>query len=1278
MMADKITDLVKDMQSDFVIIVGGGSNNHAMIDILRKKFNRLDIPVNADCFEALGAAVWASEHHCKPLLADTDKLLIKSVNSFNVHKPLADALALVDFKESLRGQVVSGDECVLGLDVGSTTTKAVLMRRSDLLILSSVYLRTNGDPVNASVECYKSIRAQLGSIQVIITGLGVTGSGRQIAGLHALTENIINEIIAHATAATHFDNDVDTIFEIGGQDAKYTYLTGGVPSDYAMNEACSAGTGSFLEESAKESLNIATEMIGPLALEGKKPPNFTDQCSAFISSDIKIAAQEGIGKNDILGGLVYSIGLNYLNRVKGSRPVGKKVFMQGGVCYNKAVPVAVASLMNTRIIVPPDPGLTGAYGVALEVDNRIKLGISEKKTFDLDQLISREAVKESSFTCNGGKEKCDRKCQISRMRIEGTVYPFGGVCNKYYNLRLNREVDAETFDYVALRQKLLYEKYGVRAVDVTTNADRPSRTVGIIKSFLTHSFYPLYSNFFNRLGFKVILSDDIDPDGLSRIESAFCLPAEISHGSFMSLLKKKPDYLFLPHIAQIEVKNVPTYSKSCVFVQGEPYYLKATFRKEIEQSAAVVLSPVLHMDKGYEAEEQKLVDMAKKMGIGERISREAYRFACEQQRAFEIELLEHGERALAYLDKNKDTFGIILFGRPYNAFTGDANMGIPHKVASRGYLIIPHDMLPVANYTVHHKMFWGMGQKLMKAAQFVKEKENLFGFYITNFSCGPDSFLLGYFRRYMQEKPSLTLELDQHTADAGIDTRIEAAVDIIIRYRRLTRPEPQEKTFVQASIVSNGNILMVRSSDGKEYPLTHETVEVIIPSMGRYSSEGMAAVFRGIGINAKCLPIPDKDILLEGRKNTSCKECLPYILTTGALVTYLNNRENENKVTVYFMVTGGGPCRLGQYCTTMEHLIEKNKIRNAVVLPMTDENGYGGMGTRTLLKGWQLILIADIFSDIRSMLAATASDKRFAVAELENCWKDILAYFEGRFSVRLSSLLSSIACRLAKIPLSKEPEMVPVVSLIGEIFVRREEFSRQSTVDYLEKNGFMVRVAPTAEYMCYSNYVVNTGLGERVFTLKEQIKMKLTSQIQEWWEWRIKSILAGSKLYKFEMIEVDKTIKGVAHLINENFRGETVLTVGLGLREILHDSCGILSIGPFGCMPSRVAEAILKREMNVDGKKRMPGWEKKVLSYSAIEKFPFMSIETDGTPFTQLVEANMEAFVLQARRVHEHLLSVKMHKSEKKLLKNSFRWYELVLGNGQSALSGRAKIRKNG
>lgn len=1250
MIVEKIGGLIKGMPCDRVAVIGGGALNRAMVGILREQVGQLDVPEQAAVFEAYGAALWALEHPCVAPPEDPEKLFRDSNRrSFQVHAPLAEARSLVEYKQGVGDTSREGDECILGLDVGSTTTKAALVRRRDSAMLASVYLRTNGDPVGASRSCYRSIRDQVAGVDVSIVGLGVTGSGRQIAGLHALSETVINEIIAHATAAAHFDPEVDTIFEIGGQDAKYTLLTGGVPSDYAMNEACSAGTGSFLEESAWESLNVKMEDIAELAVQGASPPNFRDECAAFISSDIKLAGQEGIGRNDILAGLVYSICMNYLNRVKGARPVGKKVFMQGGVCYNGAVPIAMAALMKTPIVVPPDPGLMGAYGVALEVDRRLEAGSASPARFDLDELVARKAVNEGSFVCRGGKEKCDRKCEIARVRIAGKVYPFGGICDRYYNLRLHKDIAAGELDLVAERQRLL-ERFSDIGADPYTDAGFPfQRTVGLNRSFLSHSLLPLFSSFFSRLGFRVLYPDSVAGPGLSRIEAQYCLPAQLAHGAFLNLLEQKPDYIFLPHIMQLPVPNVPTFSRTCVFVQGEPYYLRTTFREELESSPTALLTPILMLEQGYERAEQTMVDMAAQMGVDRELACEAYRHACARQREFEQSLKERGRRALEQLAQTPERWGVVLFGRPYNAFAPEANMGVAHKVASRGFTIIPHDMLPADQYPVDRKMFWAMGQKIMKAARFVKEHDSLFGFYITSFSCGPDSFLLGYFRTLMDAKPSLTLELDQHTASAGIDTRVEAALDIMDSWRRMGggKRETQRRHYRPARVILEDQVKAV-SSDGGTYPLTDSRVEVALPSMGQFSAPGLAAVLRGEGIAAKVLPVADKDVLLEARKNASCKECLPYLVLLGSLLTYLKQPRHPDTVTLFFMPTGGGPCRLGQYCRALEQVIHRHRLRNVAVLTVTDENGYAGMGKGALLRAWKSIVAADVFEDIRNMVKVAAKHPAAAAKEVDACWRELLSYFEGRLTVRFGALLSMVSKRLARIPLARDPRGVPVVSLVGEYYVRKDVFSRMNLVEYLQAEGFMVKVAPAMEYMMYGNRNISAGLQEGDISNQDRLAVRVRAYIFEWWERRIKRALSGSRVYHYETVDIERTIGGVAHILDHNFRGETILTVGSGLREILDHSCGVIAIGPFGCMPSRMAEAMLRREMNVAGKRRIPGWKERVEPFNDLENFPFLSIETDGSAFPQIIVANLEAFVLQARRVHQRLMKLRRRSSSRR------------------------------
>ncbi|MBN2735737.1 MAG: activase, partial [Spirochaetales bacterium] len=486
MIGQKVVELLAKVPYNNVLVVGGTALNLAVIKNIKKEIPNVRVPEEAAYFEALGASIAALDRGA----VVTENLFDEEHSNFNFLPRLKDFEHLVTYNDVETAMAQEGDRCIVGLDVGSTTTKAVLMREADNKFLGSIYLRTNGNPVEASRHCYKSLMEQIGTTNIKIIGIGVTGSGCQIAGLYSLTDGIINEIIAHASAAIYFDPKVDTIFEIGGQDAKYTYITNSVASDYAMNEACSAGTGSFLEEAAWESLGVKVTDIADLAVQGEKPPNFNDQCAAFISSDIKNATHEGISRKDILAGLVYSICLNYVNRVKGHRPVGEKVFVQGGVCYNKAVPLAMAAILQKPIIVPPEPGLMGAFGVALEVKKRLELGLLEEKDFDLGEIINRAVTYEKAFTCAGGKEKCDIACTINRIRIEDKVYPFGGACNKYYNQRFKIDVDADQFDLVRKRNELLFDKYAP-AVSLPENA----KVIGINRSFLAHRLFPMYYNF---------------------------------------------------------------------------------------------------------------------------------------------------------------------------------------------------------------------------------------------------------------------------------------------------------------------------------------------------------------------------------------------------------------------------------------------------------------------------------------------------------------------------------------------------------------------------------------------------------------------------------------------------------------------------------------------------------------------------------------------------------------------------------------------------------------
>jgi predicted CoA-substrate-specific enzyme activase len=1245
MIAKKIEELLVKIGSKNVLIVGGTARNDVVVNFVREKMDKVDVPAEAPYFEALGAALWALRVK-QDKMPDNGNLYKSRKSSFDFLKPLSEYLHMVDFKEMPYGQPADGDECIIGLDVGSTTTKAVLFRTGDEKILKSVYLRTNGNPIDASRKCYKSLYDQIKGIKVNITGLGVTGSGRYISGLHADSDGIINEIIAHARASAHFDSEVDTIFEIGGQDAKYTYLTNSVASDYAMNEACSAGTGSFLEESAFESLGVKMEDIADIALKAKNPPNFSDQCAAFISSDINTAFQEGIEKEDIIAGLVYSICINYVNRVRGSRQTGRKVFMQGGVCYNKAVPVAMAALVGKKIIVPPEPGLMGAYGVALEIKNMINIGLLEKKEFDLKELSDREVSYGKSFVCQGDKEKCDRKCEISMIEVSGKKFPFGGACNKYYNLQHKISYDIEKLNHIEKRKALLFDKFSLVNPDIKENAP----VIGLNRSFQINTLFPMYFNFFNELGCKVVISDEVKQSGIDKGMTSFCLSGQISLGMFEDLLSKKPDYIFMPQIMEMHVSEQDEYRKEyqtvCMFVQGEPFYQKATFLKDMENPPKMI-TPAFNFMKGFDSEEEKFIQVAIDLGFTRDEGKRAHKAAFEKQIEFFKSMKEEGRRILSDLEKNPDKIAVVLFGRPYNAFADEANKGVPFKFSSRGIEMIPYDFLEYEDEDNFKGTYWEMGQRIIKAARIVKRHPQLYGCYLTNFLCALDSMMVPHFRDLMGTKPSLTIEVDGHTADAGVNTRIEAFMDVVKNYIKIKdKINETEQPFRMATteIGQNGKTFYI-DSEGKKISIKDASVKVVIPSMGDLFNKSIASILRHSGWNAYALPVCDREALDLGRSVTTSKECLPIINIIGELLKYLKYRENKNEKLTIFLVAAGGCCRVGQYAILMRTVIEKLKLKDVAVITLENDSGYAGLGIQFRLDLVKLMYASDILDDIRGAIKAMAVDKAGGMKIFDEEFDKLCGSIEKTNHTPFFKQLKMSSKRLSTIKLTKPISEAKYIGVVGEIFVRRDHFSLMGIPERLAKNGFVMLDAHVTEWGRYVDFLRKIKMFETKTNFAGSIESALSDIIQDINERKIKRILAKSGLYEYEIIDIEKYMKHSTHLFPMTLTGEPGLSTGASIYHLIDKYCGIINVGPFGCMNSRMTEAVTTVEMTVEGKERAlknAGTEKDLTGLKEnIDVLPFFSIECDGNPFSQILEARFETFLIQANRLYEEMRKMK-------------------------------------
>jgi predicted nucleotide-binding protein (sugar kinase/HSP70/actin superfamily) len=306
---------------------------------------------------------------------------------------------------------------------------------------------------------------------------------------------------------------------------------------------------------------------------------------------------------------------------------------------------------------------------------------------------------------------------------------------------------------------------------------------------------------------------------------------------------------------------------------------------------------------------------------------------------------------------------------------------------------------------------------------------------------------------------------------------------------------------------------------------------------------------------------------------------------------------------------------------------------------LNSDNAYCGLENGIERRAWWAMVVADVLEDIRAMLLANGANLPGALAIFEGIWRHLLVLLEKGSWKEIQHGLEAAAQQLKQIPLKRPPEEVPVVGLVGEIFVRRDGLSRQWLTEHLAEKGIASVCAPIGEWVHYCDYLVRHDLVDPPLSLLEKSK----NRIRSWWktqfENRIRTLLSASGLVPAHLERIDTIIDAARPYISPHMTGEAILTVGTSLTQVADRCCGIICIGPFGCMPSRIAEAILTETMTVKDRMSIIRGNGRIRSVlSDADDLPFLAIESDGSPFPHLIHAKLEAFRLRALRLHEKML----------------------------------------
>jgi predicted CoA-substrate-specific enzyme activase len=1139
-----------------VAFQGGVAANSGMVRAFREVLglDELFVPPDFVLMGALGAAMkTADEGKAEAFrLGALEEYLRASRDSGVGHPPLiqeGDLFFERQVKESrdvlhaLPGQG-KRVKAYMGIDVGSISTNVAVID-SEGRLLSKRYLMTAGRPIEAVRQGLRETAAEIGD-RVEILGVGTTGSGRYMIADFVGADIVKNEITAQATAAAFIDPSVDTIFEIGGQDSKYISLDDGVIVDFEMNKACAAGTGSFLEEQA-EKLDVSVKgEFAERALSSACPAKLGERCTVFMENSLMANLQKGTEKNDLFAGLAYSIVQNYINRVVAGRRIGRNIFFQGGVAFNKSVVAAFERYLSVNITVPPNHDVTGAIGMALIVmRDKLARGESASAFKGFDRVERPYEI--SSFGCNG----CPNMCEINRVKVEGEkeVLFYGGRCEKY---DISRKTADSIPDLFKFRDDLLWKAVRDHESRTAGNGGRSRGRIGVPYVFFFNEELPYWVTFLSRLGFTPEVSPRTDRRivdlGLETVLSEACFPVKVALGHLRYLKEQGVDAVFLPSFTNLSDKQSEyRMGAACPHTQSMPYVGR------VAVPGIEILAPVVDRSRDANVLVGELRRTLAGFGISTGEIRSALAQAEQAQAEFKEALLGKGREVLAGLTGK----AVVIVGRAYNAMERGMNLRIPEKLATLGMLAIPLDMLPLEEYRIAQEwpnMYWRNGQKMLRAARIIAGNDKLYPIVIGNFSCGPDSFILKYFAEELRGKPFLHLEIDEHSADAGAMTRCEAYLDSIAHWSSTRSKEP-----VRRSRHANASLKERR---------------IYIPPMSDHAY-ALAAALERCGMDAEVLPVSDRESVEIGMRYVSGKECYPCAVTTGDMMKKALSRDFDPSRSAFFMPSGSGPCRFGQYNIFQKQVLEHAGFRDLPVFaPNQDEaflSALGAVGKEFPLLAWKGIIAIELLTKCLHECRPYEEEKGSADALYRHHLARLVKSLCGR-NGRVEDALAVMQQDFKALP--KQGRRKPLIGIVGEIFVRSSKFSNEDVVRKIEALGGEVWLAPPEEWVYYT-----TLMDLRHMYARQQYAGLLSALSVRFFQKRIEHGY-GRPFKGFLKTLAEPSTREVMRkadpYLHESFEGETILSIGKAVDFAGKGAHGVVNAMPFGCMPGTIVTALMK------------------------------------------------------------------------------------------------------
>jgi predicted CoA-substrate-specific enzyme activase len=1068
------TAFVGEKPNGPLIFTGGVSRNRAVVRHIEDMIG-LKVVVEKTLYGAAGAALNLLEDRSSdrlhpvtfgPGISSIEKLLIHPpLNKTYYHPPLTLQLSdYPDFDSSDHYEFQWADSenpypvevdiyqkldpgvlytIYLGIDIGSTSTKAVMTCR-DQAVLAGFYTRTAARPVAAVQNIFAAIAdlADKKGATLQVIGAGTTGSGRKFAGKIIGADLIVDEITAHARAAWQLNPKVDTIIEIGGQDSKFTTLKDGAVTFSIMNTVCAAGTGSFIEEQAQK-LGCPLDEFSSRT-ENQRSPLASDRCTVFMERDLNHYLNEGYTVNEVLASVLHSIRENYLTKVAIENSIGDTILFQGATAKNKALVAAFEQRLKKPIHVSRYCHLTGALGTTLLLSEE---KISATKFRGLD--LHKKRIPIQSEVC----ELCTNHCKLTLADVNGEQVAYGFLCGRDYDTAKYVSNNLCGFDLLRQRKK-------VHSFKPQPNTGA-GLTIGIPAALHLHEDLPFWRKFFNLLGIETITSEKYNnavKDGKQIAGAEFCAPMTALHGHIKYLLSDPfVDYIFAPFYFEKKTAEKGVRRQYCYYTQFSPSVISAAVgrSKDKKNSGNKLLMPLLNYLYSSFHSKIELYRMLKsitKNPVGFLEVAAAYDSALEFKKSCQLGLKKIYKKNLSTTGKD---IHVVLLGRPYTVLCPQMNKGIPELFASLGIKAFFQDMLSYSRQAVAplqpllSELHWHYAAKILEAAEVIAQSNSAYPVLITSFKCSPDSFVVDYFKKIMEShaKPYLILQLDEHDTTTGYETRIEAAVRSFENHHSHT-------------IEADPQISALTFGAGREKTLAGKTL--ILPAWDNLSLSLVVAGLRRVGIDARLLKETPTCIQKSLRYNSG--QCIPLNIIAQEFIDYVESHQLDPANTVLWIISSTISCNLGLFPHHIKSLLEGYGQGMEKVGIYTGSLSFADISLKLPLNTYLAFMVGGLVRRVGCKIRPYEKISGTTDRVIAESMDVLVAAFSGNLSKEKA--VAEVVSRFEAIETIREGSVVhshhqrPKVAIFGDLYARDNEIINQDLIHFIEAQGGEVITTP--------------------------------------------------------------------------------------------------------------------------------------------------------------------------------------------------------------------------